>query len=486
MVSYFLKAKVDPNMKDKKRGRSLLFELSSRNLIEISKILIEHGCDVNTKDDKNESCLTFSYSILNYEMVKLLLNSGAKDIENLFSLSLKNKQEEKDFIDFLITHISEYKKEFLSPFLVLCCEQNEPNFHFIRSLLEKSIYPPHLKIHQKIPLIFLFCQHFQIDILKLSLTKGFHLKVEDEEGNNSLTFILVSLPILFSSSHSFTISSNHHHLSLPSSTSSSSSSSNLSSKTLNDNTSSNNDISTNNEISSNKFDELTPQFPSNTQSNEELFIPSIDSVFLLVQTLIQQKIDPNKKNNAGKTALHISASLNPLLPQIIDILLDFSDIKIKDSHGKDGKKKKTIFYFIFTNLFYLAVEMISKNENVNIEIFEMFLKKKCSASEMFFYLCKEGNLTKEFITFFVKKGVKVEEENVKMYTALDLSLFNPKVHRDLVKFLIWNSFFYKFHLNQKLIQSAQKDVLWEGDWKDNRPFSGRGILKIGFFFFFNL
>ena len=126
-----------------------------------------------------------------------------------------------------------------------------------------------------------------------------------------------------------------------------------------------------------------------------------------------------------------------------------------------------------------AVEMIGENEMANTEVFELFLNKKCSLSDMFFSLCNGGNLTKPLISFFVEKGIKKDEEKDKKYTALDLSLFNKNTNRDVIKFLIFNNFFFKYHLNQTLIESANKEPIWEGEWKDNLQFSGRGLIKMG-------
>jgi hypothetical protein len=104
---------------------------------------------------------------------------------------------------------------------------------------------------------------------------------------------------------------------------------------------------------------------------------------------------------------------------------------------------------------------------------------------MFFDLCQNGKLTKNFVSFFLKKGFKKEKEKENKHTILDLSLFNKKVDRDLVKFLIFHQFFFKSHLNKSLIETANKEVIWEGEWKENLQYSGRGLIKMGMPHIFN-
>ncbi|MEM7176041.1 MAG: ankyrin repeat domain-containing protein, partial [Chlamydiota bacterium] len=75
------------------------------NSKEVAKILLQHGADVNAKNEDGETPLHYAAFYNNKEVADLLINAGAdkniKDNDNQTPLDLARKEGHKEMIDLL-------------------------------------------------------------------------------------------------------------------------------------------------------------------------------------------------------------------------------------------------------------------------------------------------------------------------------------------------------------------------------------------------
>ena len=99
--------KVDVNVKDVSIGRTVLFDVCMDGNLELVKILIENGADVNVKDVLGQTALFNACENGNRELLEYMIKHGAdvnvadKEGKTLLYFAKKNKYFNKGVIDYL-------------------------------------------------------------------------------------------------------------------------------------------------------------------------------------------------------------------------------------------------------------------------------------------------------------------------------------------------------------------------------------------------
>ena len=109
LVKLLLEHGADVNIKDDVDRKTPLYNACYKNKLNIAKLLLKHGADVNIKDGYGLTPLYNACYYNNIELIKLLLEHGAGkdlDVNNLPDYITRNKQIE----DLVLSYLNKNKK----------------------------------------------------------------------------------------------------------------------------------------------------------------------------------------------------------------------------------------------------------------------------------------------------------------------------------------------------------------------------------------
>lgn len=137
-LSQMLDSGYDPNVQDE-NGRTALMVAVIKKNIEIAKLLIQHGADLNKQDDIAElSALHFAVQSNSYELTKLLLENQAEvEIEDVngntpLSDAVFYSRGEGKIIKLLLAHGGDRNKENKHGVSPLSLAENIANYSLVK------------------------------------------------------------------------------------------------------------------------------------------------------------------------------------------------------------------------------------------------------------------------------------------------------------------------------------------------------------------
>ena len=79
IVSILLKKGANPNIREKKSGKTPLIKAVKTDNVKITKLLISSGADINAQDNNGNTALSLAKEAGNTKIIELLVEAGAKD-----------------------------------------------------------------------------------------------------------------------------------------------------------------------------------------------------------------------------------------------------------------------------------------------------------------------------------------------------------------------------------------------------------------------
>ncbi|KAJ5067903.1 ankyrin repeat-containing protein [Anaeramoeba ignava] len=183
IIEFLINSKIEINSIDDEKKTALDYSINIQreNQMEIVKLLVENGADVNIATHQSKYPLHFACQIENsFEIVKFLVEKGAdinvKNIWNETPLHLACQQKSFKIITFLIEKGADinlqtslvFNDKYLSP-LHIACKKN--SFNIVKLLIEKEAKINIKTQEEETPLHFA-CQQNSFEIVKFLVEKG--------------------------------------------------------------------------------------------------------------------------------------------------------------------------------------------------------------------------------------------------------------------------------------------------------------------------
>lgn len=186
IAEYLLKAGANPNIVDERSGWTPLFTARREAGIEITRLLLSHGADVNHEDQNGRHVLYFTVCDKNLALTKFLLESGAKPechgMETpLFVAAQKNYEVAK----LLIDHGADVNGRGEYGMTVLMNAAKEGNLDIVKALVENGA-DINARDESGNTAFMVAASNNRLDIINYLHDQGADIQAADNEGNNAL------------------------------------------------------------------------------------------------------------------------------------------------------------------------------------------------------------------------------------------------------------------------------------------------------------
>lgn len=182
----------DVNIKSAAKDTPII-KASCHGDIDIVKLLINHGANVNAKNLLAETAIIFAAKSKNINLIKLLINSGTnidvKDINGMpviFYLWFSNKLK---FIKYLILQGVNLDMQYKNGATLLMCEVRDGNNKRAKLLISNGANTDLQDINGNTALIFASL-NFNTDGVKILLNANSNINIQNKYGETALILIM--------------------------------------------------------------------------------------------------------------------------------------------------------------------------------------------------------------------------------------------------------------------------------------------------------